>query len=114
MILGDLQRYLKDPSLLQQANLYDLEKLVEGFPYFAIAQILLAKRYQLESHPSSAMQLNKAALVVNDRSLLLNFLNGRTAGTFEKSILPEKDFAKKEAELSEVLSSNEELHDMLK
>jgi len=110
-----LQRYLENPSSLEQADVYELENIARQFPFFSIAQMLLAKKYKQQNHPDATVQLNKAALTVNDRSLLFAFMNEEISSEpHSKPMAEAKNFAEKEAALSEVLSSNEELRAMLK
>ncbi|MFI5134323.1 MAG: hypothetical protein ACHQD9_00590 [Chitinophagales bacterium] len=112
----DFLHYMNDPSLLHQADVTALEKFAEQFPYFSVAQILLAKKYQLLNHPNAARQLSKAALVAGDRRWLHDFLNENFAPVHKghETISERKDFETKESELAQVLSSNEDLHEMLK
>src|SRR5215217_6489904 len=110
-----LQQCLKDPSLLDEADLGELEKLAKQFPFFSIVQILLAKKYQLQNHSNAAAQLTKAALTVNDRSRLFTFMRVElTRKKMDNPLTSADDFAMKELKHEEVFASNEELHDILK
>jgi len=53
----------------------DLENLVVKFPYFHQAHLLLAKKYQQESHPKFDEQLQMAALYTQDRELFYTLFN---------------------------------------
>ncbi len=58
-----------------------LEHLVEKFPSFQQAYLLLAKKYQDENNPKFDQQLQLAALYTNDRELLYSIFH-------QKNILP--------------------------
>lgn len=61
----------------------ELETLVEKFPYFQQAHLLLAKKYQQQSNPKFDQQLQLAALYTQDRELLFSIFNEKvTAPTF--------------------------------
>jgi hypothetical protein len=56
----------------------ELETLVEKFPYFQQAHLLLAKKYQQQNDARFDQQLQLAALYTNDRELLYAVFNERT------------------------------------
>lgn len=53
----------------------ELENLLEKFPYFQQAHLLLAKKYQQQSNPKFDQQLQLAALYTQDRELLFSIFN---------------------------------------
>lgn len=59
----------------------ELENLVEKFPYFQQAHLLLAKKYQQQSNPKFDQQLQIAALYTPDRELLYSIFNEKNAAT---------------------------------
>jgi len=112
----DLIRYMKDPALLNDEDVNMLEKMAEEFPYFSLAQILLAKKYQLINHPNSVKQLSRAALVVNDRQWLHQFFYGKsvTLPVEKRIISEEKKVEQPESASTGAISTDEELREMLK
>src|SRR5262249_784239 len=114
-MLQELQRYFKDPSLLQHADVAELEKLATQFPYASLIQIFLAKKYHLENHPKKTQQLSKAALTVNDRSRLFSFLQKEFLTGEEKQMdVSAGNIFEMRSEQVGGHSSDDELHDILK
>lgn len=69
---------LSKESFNEQLNRYttrELENLVQKFPYFHQAQVLLARKYQIEGNPRFDEQLQMAALYVQDRELFYELFN---------------------------------------
>ncbi len=62
-------------QLLTRFSTSELETLVEKFPYFQQAHILLAKKYQQQNNPKFDQQLQLAALYTQDRELLYSIFN---------------------------------------
>lgn len=60
---------------LNQFSTTELENLIEKFPYFQQAHLLLAKKYQQQSNPKFDQQLQLAALYTQDRELLFSIFN---------------------------------------
>ncbi len=60
---------------LGQFSTTELENLIEKFPYFQQAHLLLAKKYQQQSNPKFDQQLQLAALYTQDRELLFSIFN---------------------------------------
>jgi hypothetical protein len=60
---------------LSQFSTSELENLIEKFPYFQQAHLLLAKKYQQQSNPKFDQQLQLAALYTQDRELLFSIFN---------------------------------------
>jgi hypothetical protein len=77
----NLVGYLSDPGLLDQSSLPEVEKLVEAFPYFQTAHILLARNHHnldsLEFHEA----LRSAAAFAGDRTVLYNLIHFREEDT---------------------------------
>jgi hypothetical protein len=69
-------RYLKDPSLLTNLTVRELSIMVEEFPYFQVARMLLARNlYNTQSDAYSA-SLRLAAAYAGDRSKLKILIEG--------------------------------------
>ncbi len=62
-------------ELLGRFSTGELETLVEKFPYFQHAHLLLAKKYQQQNNPRFDQQLQLAALYTQDRELLYAIFN---------------------------------------
>jgi len=70
--------------MLAQFSTPELEGMIEKFPYFQQAHLLLAKKYQQENSPKFDQQLQLAALYIQDRELLYSLFNEK-AGLAVKS-----------------------------
>jgi hypothetical protein len=66
-------------QMLAQFSTTELESLIEKFPYFQQAHLLLAQKYQQENNPKFDQQLQLAALYIQDRELLYSLFNGKDA-----------------------------------
>ncbi len=64
-------------QLLGKFSTHELEHLLEKFPYFQQAHLLLAKKYQLENSEKFDQQLQLAALYTNDRELFYSIFNDK-------------------------------------
>lgn len=62
-------------QMLTRFSTGELENLVDKFPYFQQAHLLLAKKYQQENNPRFDQQLQLAALYTSDRALLYNLFH---------------------------------------
>ncbi len=65
--------------MLNQFSTSELEGMIEKFPYFQQAHVLLAKKYQQENSPKFDQQLQLAALYIQDRELLYTLFNEKNA-----------------------------------
>lgn len=74
MDIQTLISILKNPARLGELHLIQLEEVVKEYPFFNAAQILLAKKYQLDNNPQFEIQLQKAAVYSPDRKILFNFI----------------------------------------
>lgn len=64
-------------QLLGKFSTHELENLLDKFPYFQQAHLLLAKKYQLENSSKFDQQLQLAALYTNDRELFYSIFNDK-------------------------------------
>ncbi len=64
-------------QMLSQFSTGELEGMIEKFPYFQQAHLLLAKKYQQENSPKFDQQLQLAALYIQDRELLYTLFNNK-------------------------------------
>lgn len=60
----------------------DLENMVQKYPYFHQAHLLLAKKYQLEKNPKFDQQLQTAALYAQDRELFYHIFTQDSTATW--------------------------------
>lgn len=69
-----LAHIVKDLSLLHEVSAADLEAVVAQYPYFAMAHVLLLKKYQLTDADQFNRYLPMAAIYVADRKRLHAFV----------------------------------------
>lgn len=69
-----LYNSIRHPQHLQTISTEELEAVVQQYPWFATAHLLLAKKYQLENSPDLEQKLAYAAAFVNDRQMLYHLL----------------------------------------
>lgn len=62
-----------------------LEEMVEKYPFFHQAHLLLAKKYQLEKSPRFDAQMQLAAMYAQDRELFFELFKEDVAPVFEQS-----------------------------
>jgi hypothetical protein len=75
MQAADLLKYIKNPALLNKQSTADLQKLVNDFPYFQAAHLLLsisAKKWDASIYQQS---LKKTAIVATNRAHLFHLIN---------------------------------------
>jgi tetratricopeptide (TPR) repeat protein len=85
MTKDELMILLRDPGQTGQA-VDDLNRLIEGNPYFHTGHQLYLKGLQQTDERRMAHQLRKTALSVRDRGVLFNYLNRPSA--FRQQPLP--------------------------
>ncbi len=69
-------RYLKDPSLLDNRSVDELWALVKEYPYFSVARMLLARNLLNNGHDAYPLSLRLAAAYAGDRSKLKMLIEG--------------------------------------
>jgi len=79
----------------------ELENLVEKFPYFQQAHLLLAKKYQQQSNPKFDQQLQLAALYTPDRELLYSIFNEKNVATSFETPVAFREELKQEITIKE-------------
>ena len=90
--LKEISAIVEDQSKLRSADLNEMIKLAEEYPYFSTLHILIAKKALLENDPRSRNLEEKAALYASSRVKLKQFLlagveeysNGEMKGEVEK------------------------------
>ena len=71
-----LMQWARHPDLLDKGSLYELRKVVNAYPYYQLARILLLKNLYLLNMPDFQSELKKGVLYVADASLLFYYLEG--------------------------------------
>lgn len=72
----ELITFLRDPNLLSSKQLEELEAVVNEYPYFLSARLLLAKASKEQGHQKTKKRVASAAVYSTDRILLKKYLNG--------------------------------------
>lgn len=68
--LTQLQRFMKNPAMLDESTIPELEQLIREFPYFQISHSLLAINSKAVNHIRYSGRLKMAAAHAGDRGLL--------------------------------------------
>lgn len=76
-------------EVLNRFSLSELENLIEKYPYFEHAHLLLAKKYQLEKSPKFDEQLQMAVLYTQDRDFLFKVFNDVQVKATENYVAPQ-------------------------
>jgi hypothetical protein len=76
-------------EVLNRFSLPELENMIEKYPYFEHAHLLLAKKYQLEKSPKFDEQLQMAVLYTQDRDFLFKVFNEVQVKATEAYIAPQ-------------------------
>ena len=71
-------RYLKDPSLLDNQSVEELWALVKEYPYFQVARMLLARNLYITGHEAYPFALRLASAYAGDRSKLKILIEGKS------------------------------------
>jgi len=69
-------KYLKDPSLLDNSTVDELWLLVKEYPYFQVARMMLARNLYNTAHEAYPLSLRLAAAYAGDRSMLKAMIEG--------------------------------------
>jgi hypothetical protein len=65
---------IENPAMRKAISIEELEKIQKSYPYFSTAHVLLAKMYQEKNDHRFADQLQQAALYVNNRHVLYDYI----------------------------------------
>ena len=68
----DLYRLMEEPSELTEGTLLELRRIVEDYPYFQVARMLYLKNLAVLNDMSFTSELEKMAIFLPDRKLLLH------------------------------------------
>ncbi|MDP1801212.1 MAG: hypothetical protein Q8L81_07670 [Bacteroidota bacterium] len=75
MQAAELLKYIKDPNLLNKQSTTDLQKLVNDFPYFQTAHLLLSMSSKKWDASVYQQSLKKTAIVATNRAHLFSLIH---------------------------------------
>lgn len=84
-------QYIKFPELLDDRSLTDLEKIVEEFPYFQSAHLLLLKNLNNQGSIKYEKELKRTAARVNNREKLFFLLDKRVLLPVNEPFIVDED-----------------------
>ena len=94
MSANTLTRLLEHPESIDIQDVSMLETLVKEYPYFSVAQVLLAVGMMRENHEKAQQQLQKAAAMAPNRNVLRKLCtqlpDEYVPQPFENEVIPEK------------------------
>ncbi len=89
MQAADLKRYIENPDLLDKSSVAQLQQLVQDFPYFQSAHLLLSMASKKWDASIYQQSLKKTAILVPNRSHLFELIH-RIENGMELPIQPDK------------------------
>ena len=98
----ELLKYIKNPSLLDKQSTIELQKLVNDFPYFQSAHLLLSMSSKKWDASVYQQSLKKTAIIATNRAHLFNLIH-----QLENNITVEKE--KVEEKLTEQKNNAEDI-----
>ena len=98
---SNFNQVLTDPNLLSQLTITDLESVVKEYPWFSLAQVLLAKSYKSAGDARSTQQMAVAATQHANRMWMHQFVREEIA----PSITNEVDSSTSEIETSTTIAT---------
>ena len=91
--------WLENPASMNEDSIVQLKEIVERFPYFAAAQMMLAKNLKQENHIDQQKHLQKAAIMAPNRQVFKSYL-------FDKKKPHLHETPKVAAEVEEVMEAS--------
>ena len=73
-------RYVKDPEVLDQSSLREVQQLLGTFPWFQTAHLLLVKNHHNLDSLGFHNALREAAVYTGDRAILYHLVHGLGKG----------------------------------
>lgn len=109
-----LRTLIEHPEAINSQDVSELETIIYRYPFFTVAQVLLAVGMKRTAHEKAASQLNTAAAIVPDRNVLrkLCTMLPDEYHAPEPEIIPERTLLIPEIDLSkssEILNKDVEL-----
>ncbi|MCB9185140.1 MAG: hypothetical protein H6601_00170 [Flavobacteriales bacterium] len=77
MTQDQFHTWVDDPNSMGLDSIPHLREVIKRYPYFTLAQILLAKNLRSENHIDQLKQLQLAAVMSPDRKVLHDYLNDK-------------------------------------
>lgn len=77
MTRDQFHTWMDDPSTMDAASASQLREVIQRYPYFQVAQMMLAKNLRQENHIDQLKQLQLAAVMVPDRKVLHDYLHDK-------------------------------------
>ena len=65
---------IKNPSLLEDIEIQELQKIIEVYPFFSHARLLLTKKMQQSQHLLLQQEIKKTAVSIPNRKAMYEFL----------------------------------------
>lgn len=112
MKLDRLLSFTRQPELLATDESQDLETLLQEYPYFSAAQLLLTIKYKKQNSSRFNRQLQRAAAHLPDKNVLAAALNEGLAQLQQLEMLEQQDVISvgtTEESIEEVTTSPEEV-----
>ncbi len=75
MKLEQFVQLVKEPNLLNEQHIAELEQIIRTYPYFQSAQLLYAKALNNTNHIQYHQVLKKAAIIAGDRRVLYHLIH---------------------------------------
>ncbi len=72
---SDILKYIDDPGLLNNSDIDQLKKLINTYPFFQTAHILLLRALKSQKNNDFENQLSKSSICIGNRDLLFKLLN---------------------------------------
>ena len=77
MNINDIIQYIQHPDLLNNETLYDLEHLIEQYPYFQTGRLLYLHNLYILNSDKFGHELRKSAIYITDRKTIFNMIEGK-------------------------------------
>ena len=87
---SDIIQYIESPDLLKHSDINQLKKLLNEFPFYQTAHILLLKSLKVQNSDDFENQLSKSSIHISDRDILFRFLNQGFDKESEEEIVSEE------------------------
>mgnify|MGYP003658292103 CR=1 FL=1 len=118
MTQDQFYNWLENPSAMDTASTPQLREVIKRYPYFEMAQMLLAKNLKVENHIDQLNQLQLAAIMAPDRKLFHDYLNDKRKSELKvaqvvEEVQPEKAPIETASESELVEIEHESLYDLI-
>ena len=96
---NDFFAMVEDKEPIKKSTLSEIYELVDMFPYFQSAHLLLLKGLNDNEDVRFSKQLRRSALCIANREALYYYLNSRSDGDIQPAPQPDNDFVIEEVEI---------------